>query len=119
MFRLHSNRQMTVAMVLLVLLAAFAIDPPEHRCRTQSTRNRQSRIVHLDDSDAHTRWHFHGFDNSGGFTPGALLAILTSPLAFYPQFSSCLLATDDEYVRHFYTGSGPRRSRPPPSLSLA
>ena len=65
MFSLHHNRQMTVASVLLLLLTAFAVDPPDHRCRTQSTRNRQSRIVRLDDSESHTRWHNHGSDNSG------------------------------------------------------
>ena len=56
---------MTVASVLLFLLGAFAIDPPEYRCRTQSTRNRQARTVRLDDHDGdHNRWHEYGLDNS-------------------------------------------------------
>src|SRR5215212_6481375 len=67
MAKLHGCRQISVASVLLVLLAAFAIDPPEHRCRTQSTRNRAARTVRLDDHDGdHNRWHAHGFDNSPG-----------------------------------------------------
>jgi hypothetical protein len=69
MAKLRSNRQISVASVLLFLLAAFAIDPPEHRCRTQSTRNRPARTVRLDDHDGdHNRWHAYGFDNSGGDT---------------------------------------------------
>jgi hypothetical protein len=63
---LRTDRQITVASVLLLLLAAFAVDPPEHRCRTQSTRNRQARTVRLDDHDGdHNRWHAHGFNDSG------------------------------------------------------
>jgi hypothetical protein len=120
MFRLHSNRQITVASVLLLLLAAFAIDPPEHRCRTQSTRNRQSRVVRLDDGDAHSRWHYHGFNASGSTTPGdPLPAALAGPVILHPQFAVELLATDDEYVRDSYQRNGPRRSRPPPSIELA
>src|SRR5215213_6620086 len=63
---IRTDRQFTVASVLLVLLAAFAFNPPEHRCRTQSTRNRQARTVRMDDHDGdHNRWHSHGFDNTG------------------------------------------------------
>lgn len=63
---LRTKNQLSVASVLLLLLAAFAIDPPDHRCRTQSTRNRATRTVRLDDHDGdHNRWHDHGFDDSG------------------------------------------------------
>jgi hypothetical protein len=66
MANMHNNRQISVASVLLFLLGAFAIDPPEYRCRTQSTRNRQARTVRMDDHDGdHNRWHAHGFDLSG------------------------------------------------------
>jgi hypothetical protein len=121
MFRLHHNRQITVASVLLFLLAAFAVDPPEHRCRTQSTRNRQSRIVRSDDGDTHSRWHDHGFDNSGNTTPDhAAVAVAADRIALNPLAAVELLWSDDEYVRHAHHRSGPRRSRPPPfSTNLA
>jgi hypothetical protein len=84
MFNMRTDRQITVASVLLLLLAAFAIDPPDHRCRTQSTRNRKDRTVRVEDLDGdHNRWHAYGFDNSGGgnslANDGHALAILVSP----------------------------------------
>jgi hypothetical protein len=116
MLRLRHNRQMTVASVLLFLLAAFAIDPPEHRCRTQSTRNRQSRIVRSDDGDTHSRWHHHGFDDSGNATSDEVpVAVAVYSIFPDPQLGIELLSSDDEYVRHAHHSSGPRRTRPPPS----
>jgi hypothetical protein len=84
MMNMRTDRQITVASVLLLLLAAFAIDPPEHRCRTQSTRNRQARTVRVDDQDGdHNRWHAYGFDNSGRDTQSddrhGLIAAATPP----------------------------------------
>ena len=86
--------------MLLVLLAAFAFDPPEHRCRTQSTRNRQARNVRMDDHDGdHNRWHERGFNDPGRNTdnddhgialpihpPGFTAPVLTSagPLSVLP-----------------------------------
>lgn len=82
MFDMRTDRQITVASVLLLLLAAFAINPPEHRCRTQSTRNRKDRTVRVEDLDGdHNRWHAYGFDISGdGLSDDDYsLAILVSP----------------------------------------
>jgi hypothetical protein len=119
MFSLHHNRQMTVASVLLLLLAAFAVDPPEHRCRTQSTRNRQSRIVRLDDSDSHTRWHNHGSDNSGRNVSGeALVAVAANVFAFSPEFAAERFAPEQEAIKPFEHRTGALRSRPPPSAVL-
>ena len=68
MAKLHSNRQISVASVLLLLLAAFALTPPEYPCRTQS-RNRQARTVRLDDHDSdHNRWSSHDLGNTGNDT---------------------------------------------------
>jgi hypothetical protein len=120
MFRLHHNRQMTVASVLLFLLAAFAVDPPDHRCRTQSTRNRQSRTVRLDDGDSHNRWHNHGLDNSGSNTQSdEIVTVAGESVNIYPQFAVVLLTPDQEYVRPSHHRRGAVRARPPPSTSLA
>jgi hypothetical protein len=119
MISLHHNRQMTVASVLLLLLAAFAVDPPGHRCRTQSTRNRQSRIVRLDDSESHTRWHDHGFDNSGSDVNGeALVAVAANVFALNPEFAAERFAPEQEAIKPFEYRTGALRSRPPPSTIL-
>ena len=101
MFNVRTDRQITVASVLLLLLAAFAINPPDHRCRTQSTRNRKDRTVRVDDLDGdHNRWHAYGFDASGNklsdddHSPAILVSppgIVAPELAFtgfVPTFSS-------------------------------
>ena len=120
MFSMHHNRQMTVASVLLLLLAAFAVDPPDHRCRTQSTRNRQSRIVRLDDSESHTRWHNHGSDNSGHENrDAAFIAIVDHLSAPRLEFAVERIVPEQEGVRPFSHRIGAIRSRPPPSTNLA
>jgi hypothetical protein len=119
MFSPHYNRQLTVASVLLLLLAAFAVDPPDHRCRTQSTRNRQSRIVRLDDSDSHTRWHNHGSDNSGRNVNGdALVAVAENVFALNSEFAAERIAPEQEAIKPFEYRTGALRSRPPPSAIL-
>ncbi len=81
----ETHRQITVASVLLLLVAVFTVSAPDHRCRTQSTRNRQARTVRMDDHDGdHNRWHAHGFDLSGrdASASGALgdaFAVLVRP----------------------------------------
>ena len=119
MVNLQHNRQMTVASVLLLLLAAFAVDPPDHRCRTQSTRNRQSRIVRLDDSDSHTRWHNHGSDNLGRNVNGeALVAVVEHGFALNSEFAAERFAAEQEAIKPFEYRTGALRSRPPPSAIL-
>ena len=119
MVNLQHNRQMTVASVLLLLLAAFAVDPPDHRCRTQSTRNRQSRIVRLDDSDSHTRWHNHGSDNSGRNVNGeALVAVVENGFSLNSEFAAERFAAEQEAIKPFEYRTGALRSRPPPSAIL-
>ncbi len=120
MAKLHTNRQISVASVLLVLLAAFAVDPPEHRCRTQSTRNRAARTVRLDDHDGdHNRWHAHGFDNSPGDTqadsPVALscAVLILGPPGFQTEGVVPVLALPE--VSRFLVSR--LRGRAPPSSS--
>ena len=84
MAKLHSNRQISVASVLLLLLAAFALTPPEYPCRTQS-RNRQVRTVRLDDHDSdHNRWSSHDLGNTGNDTHGDSLVVLAAVPEFLP-----------------------------------
>src|SRR5436190_2438079 len=113
MAKLHTNRQISVAAVLLVLLAAFAVDPPEHRCRTQSTRNRQARTVRLDDHDGdHNRWHSHGFDNTGGENQADIPVILrTAGVSVQPHLTQEAVVPALEVTRVFRKTASRLRSR--------
>jgi hypothetical protein len=84
MAKLHSNRQTSVASVLLLLLAAFALTPPEYPCHTHS-RSRQVRGVRLDDPDSdHNRWSSHDLGNTGNDTHGDGLVVLAALPEFLP-----------------------------------
>ncbi len=121
MATMHSSRQISVASLLLFLLGAFAIDPPEHRCRTQSTRNRQARTVRMDDHDGdHNRWHAYEFDISGRDAKVTLHVVAEAAptvVDHRPQFETESLVV----VSNVSSPTAPRlsrvRDRAPPSLS--
>jgi hypothetical protein len=118
MAKLHSNRQMSVASVLLLLLAAFALTPLEYPCHTQS-RNRKVRVVRLDDPDTdHNRWSSHDLGNTGNDTHGDSLVVL----AAFPEFLPPGLVefgrvSFPDISNPFTTRSSRLRNRAPPVSS--
>jgi hypothetical protein len=92
MNKLHTDRQITVASALLLLVGMFALNPLEYRGRTHAPRQRTaSRAVRADDHDTdHSRWQTHAFDLNHSDTQGdsPSVAILTSVTEETPQFRS-------------------------------
>ena len=114
MAKLHSNRQITVASVLLLLLAAFAL------ARRSSVphaidRNRQVRTVRLDDHDSdHNRWSSHDFGNTGNDTQGELVLPATFPEFLSPHFVEFGRVSLPVISNPFHARSSRLRNRAPP-----
>jgi hypothetical protein len=120
MTKLHTDRQITVASVLLLLLGMFALNPLEYRGRTQASRHRTARAVRVDDHDTdHSRWQAHAFDlnhtDEQGDSPA--VAVLTSIFDVTPQFRSESLLTTPNLGQPELQPAYYDPSRAPPSLS--
>lgn len=115
MAKLHSNRQISVASVLLLLLAAFALTPPEYPCHTQS-RNRKVRVVRLDDPDSdHSRWSSHNLGNTGNDAHGDNLVVLAAfPEFLPPHLVELGRVSFPDISNPFQTRSSRLRNRAPP-----
>jgi len=105
-----------------MLLGAFAFNPPDQRCRTQSTRHRPARTVRLDDLDGdHNRWHLYDFDNSGGDSEES------GQMAGLPAEAIELVVSDEQlapvyiplHSRYSRELGFSLQSRPPPAFSFA
>lgn len=122
MTNLHTNRQVTVASLLLLFLTAFAFNL-EYRGRTHA-RHRQARAVRIDDHDGdHVRWHAHAFDlnHAGADEDADLPGLAEAPTAYV------VIEVDLEPDSPVYIAAAPSPSfqsalqlqtRAPPSFSI-
>ena len=101
--------------MLLLLLAAFALAPPEFPCRTQS-RNRHVRTVRLDDHDSdHNRWSSHDLGNTGNDTQGDGLVVPAAfPEFLSPHFAEFGRVSLPVISNPFHARSSRLRNRAPP-----